>query len=92
MSTPKSVRGWHRKNRGHDTTRNNTHFRIEATWPDRPHRPAIRTTSDKAKMRRQAQEFADQGAHVLIYRARGFQWRQVDEIDGTTRSTIGQGA
>ncbi|MEU8805027.1 hypothetical protein [Streptomyces anthocyanicus] len=92
MSTPKSVRGWHRKNRGADNTRNEKQFRVVAVWPDRPDRPAVRTTSDRAKMRRQAREFADEGAYVAIYRARGFQWRQVDEIDGTARDTTGQPA
>ncbi|MGC0427639.1 hypothetical protein RKD32_003994 [Streptomyces sp. SAI-195] len=92
MSTPKSVRGWHRKNRGADNTRNNSQYRIQATWPARPDRPAVRATPDRAKARRIATQYADQGAYVAIYRARGFQWRQVDEIDGTARDTTGQPA
>ncbi|MCZ9350748.1 hypothetical protein NGM36_13220 [Streptomyces mutabilis] len=92
MSTPKAVRGWHRKNRGQDTTRNNRLFRIEATWPARPDRPAVRATPDRAKARRIAEEYADQGAHVLLQRARGFQWRTIETFDGTTRDTTGQHA
>ncbi|MBZ6258155.1 hypothetical protein KVH22_21805 [Streptomyces olivaceus] len=83
--TPKSARAFHRKNRGADTTRNEKSFRVTATWPDRPDRPAIRITSDRAKMRRIANEFADQGAYVIVQRARGFQWRAVDALDGPAR-------
>ncbi|GHC44309.1 MULTISPECIES: hypothetical protein [Streptomyces rochei group] len=92
MSTPKAVRGWHRKNRSQDTTRNNNQFRIEATWPARPDRPAARATPDRAKARRIATQYADQGAYVLLQRARGFQWRTVEEFDGTTRNTAGRTA
>ncbi|MGW2130430.1 hypothetical protein [Streptomyces coelicoflavus] len=83
MSTPKSVRGWRRKNRGQDTTRNNSQYRILATWPDRPDRPAVRATPDRAKARRIAEEYATAGAYVIVQRARGFQWRTVDTYDGT---------
>ncbi|MFJ8146949.1 hypothetical protein ACIQ6R_18005 [Streptomyces sp. NPDC096048] len=82
---PQNTRTFHRKNRGHDSTRNNTLYRVEATWNDRPDRPAIRTTSDRAKARRIVEEFADQGAYVFLQRSRGFQWRTVDEVDGPAR-------
>ncbi|MFK0069727.1 hypothetical protein [Streptomyces sp. NPDC091046] len=92
MSTPKSVRAWHRKNRGADNTRNQSQYRIHATWPERPDRPAVRATPDRAKARRIAAEYAAQGAHVLLQRARGFQWRTVETYDGTARDTTGQPA
>ncbi|MYR46625.1 hypothetical protein [Streptomyces sp. SID5910] len=83
--TPKSARSFHRKNRGGDQTRNGKLYRVEAVWPDRPDRPAIRITPDRAKARRLAEEFADQGAYVEVQRSRGFQWRTVETLDGPAR-------
>ncbi|MFD8611048.1 hypothetical protein [Streptomyces sp. NPDC059631] len=80
--TPKSARQFHRKNRGGDQTWNGSQYRITGSWDSRPDRPAVRTTPDKAEARRIANEYATQGAVVVVERARGFLWRPWYELDG----------
>ncbi|MGD6762070.1 hypothetical protein ACOKM5_24355 [Streptomyces sp. BH097] len=66
-----------------DHTPNSRGFRVTASWDKRPDRPAIRTTPDKAKARRIAREYADQGAYVILEEHRGRnEWRTVREYDG----------
>ncbi len=75
--------GFARKNPGADRTKNTTGYRITASWDERPDRPAIRHTSDKAKARRMAREYAGQGAYVLIEEHTGWgEYRTRDEING----------
>ncbi|MFI8850776.1 hypothetical protein ACIGW3_11410 [Streptomyces sp. NPDC053499] len=71
-----------RKPAGGDRTRNSKLYRVEASWDTRPNRPAIRTTPDRARARRLADQFAEQGAYVIVQQARGFEWRTVCEVDG----------
>ncbi|WND36949.1 hypothetical protein RI578_22845 [Streptomyces sp. BB1-1-1] len=66
-----------------DHTPNSRGYRVTASWDARPDRPAIRTTPDKAKARRMAREYAEQGAYVVLEEHRGRnQWRTVRELDG----------
>ncbi|MFB6846233.1 hypothetical protein ACFCXS_15410 [Streptomyces sp. NPDC056373] len=66
-----------------DHTPNSRGFRVTASWDARPDRPAIRNTSDKAKARRIAREYAEQGAYVILEEHRGRdQWRTLRELDG----------
>lgn len=66
-----------------DHTPNSRGYRVTASWDARPDRPAIRTTPDKAKARRIAREYAEQGAYVILEEHRGRnEWRTVRELDG----------
>jgi hypothetical protein len=64
---PGNAKGHKHTSRNTDQ-RNHKHWRITATWPDRPDRPAIRTNPDKAATRRIAQQLADSGAYVVVER------------------------
>ncbi|WP_326698018.1 hypothetical protein OG909_12110 [Streptomyces sp. NBC_01754] len=58
-------------------------WRITASWDTRPDRPAVRTTTDKRARDRMADDFAVDGAYVIVEEARGgFEWRTLREIDG----------
>lgn len=66
-----------------DHTPNSRGYRVTASWDSRPDRPAIRTTPDKAKARRVAREYAEQGAYVILEEHRGHnEWRTLRELDG----------
>ncbi len=82
--TPKAARKPHkRKARTVDATKNHDAYRIEASWNDRPDKPAATTTSDRKKARAIARKWADQGAYVIFQENAGWHvWRTVDEIDG----------
>src|SRR5690606_31401038 len=58
-------------------------YRIEASWNDRPDKPAATTTSDRKKARALARKWADSGAYVIVQENTGWHvWRTVDEVDG----------
>ncbi|CAM3741153.1 MULTISPECIES: hypothetical protein [Streptomyces] len=66
-----------------DHTPNTRGYRVTASWDARPDRPAIRSTPDKAKARRMAREYAEQGAYVILEEHKGRdQWRTLREYDG----------
>jgi hypothetical protein len=81
---PKSARKPHkRKAPTSDRTQNHNGYRIEASWNDRPNKPAITTTPDRKKARRLARQWAEQGAYVIVQEHAGWHvWRTIDEVDG----------
>lgn len=80
--TPKIARQHRRKASTRDHTRNDRAFRVEASWNHSPDRPQFAHTSDKAKVRRIARQWTEQGAYVIVSKRDGYQWRTVDEYDG----------
>ena len=70
-----------RRHHARETTQNTEEYRATATWSHKGP-PAICRNSDKARVRRRAVEWADQGAHVLVERRRRGQWRHLDTLDG----------
>lgn len=80
---PKQARQHRRKARNGGGTYNATRYRIEASWDDRPDRPAATTTQDKRKARHLAREWAEQGAYVIVQENAGWLvWRTLYEVDG----------
>jgi len=84
--TPKTARQYRRKPPTSDRTRNGKLYRVTGSWDARPDRPAVRTTPDRAKARRIADQFAADGAYVIVEQARGFEWRTLFEIDGPAQA------
>ncbi|MFJ8900006.1 hypothetical protein [Streptomyces sp. NPDC102370] len=83
MSTPKNQRQHKHKARNAKHYATPDRYRIEASWDDRPDRPAITTTSDRKRARALARKWADTGAYVIVQENDGWQvWRTVDEING----------
>ncbi|MEU0037222.1 hypothetical protein [Streptomyces sp. NPDC006333] len=84
MSTPKRARPAHkRKASNADHTKNVTGYRVEASWDTRPDKPAVFRTPDRKRAYRQAREFADLAAYVIVQEHTGWDtWRTLDEIDG----------
>ncbi|MDX3214545.1 hypothetical protein PV318_03165 [Streptomyces sp. ME02-6991-2B] len=83
MSTPKRARQYRRPATGADRTKNHTGYRVTASWDTHPDRPAIRHTTDKRKARRIADEYADQGAYVVLDEHTGYgAWRTIREYNG----------
>lgn len=83
MSTPKNQRQHKRKARTVKQFAAPDRYRIEASWNDRPDKPAATTTSDRKKARALARKWADSGAYVIVQENTGWHvWRTVDEVDG----------
>ncbi|WP_282792066.1 hypothetical protein [Streptomyces sp. CC224B] len=83
MSTPKQARTHRRKANPGDRTRNVNACRVEASWNDRPDKPATLKTSDRKRARRLARQWAAEGAYVIVQEHTGWDtWRTVTEIDG----------
>ncbi|MGW2497324.1 hypothetical protein ACWCV2_22845 [Streptomyces pseudogriseolus] len=83
MSTPKNQRQHKRRARNVKQFATPDRYRIEASWNDRPDRPAATTTSDRKKARALARKWADSGAYVILQENAGWQvWRTVEEING----------
>ncbi|GGR80757.1 hypothetical protein GCM10010252_19090 [Streptomyces aureoverticillatus] len=81
--TPKQARSHRRKANPGDRTRNVTAFRVEASWNDRPDKPATVKTLDRKRVRRLARQWAADGAYVIVQESTGWDtWRTVTEIDG----------
>ncbi|MGA5084068.1 hypothetical protein [Streptomyces pseudogriseolus] len=83
MSTPKNQRQHKHKARNAKQYATPDRYRIEASWNDRPDRPAITTTSDRKRARALARKWADTGAYVIVQENTGWQvWRTAEEING----------
>src|SRR5690606_12697831 len=83
VSTPKNQRQHKRKARTVKQFATPDRYRIEASWNDRPDKPAATTTSDRKKARALARKWADSGAYVIVQENTGWHvWRTVDEVDG----------
>ncbi|MCA1218859.1 hypothetical protein [Streptomyces sp. 8L] len=81
--TPKQARTHRRKANSADHTKNVNSYRVEASWNDRPSRPAVFRSPDRKKARRVARQWADDGAYVIVQEHTGWDtWRTLDEIDG----------
>lgn len=81
-------RTYRRKPNSGDRTRNSVGYRVTASWPARPDRPAIRQTTDKAKARSIAEAYAEQGAYVILEKHAGYgEWRTLAELDGPALDT-----
>jgi hypothetical protein len=56
-------------------------YRVTGTWPA-PRAGATYHAADRAHARKIARAWAAAGATVVIERAKGFEWREVERIDG----------
>lgn len=72
-----------RKSTASDRTKNTSGYRITGAWPQRPDRPAVKTTQDRRARDRIARDMAVQGAWVTVEEHRGYDaWRTLYEVDG----------
>lgn len=76
-------RTWHRPARTGDSKAPTRHpaYRVTGTWPA-PRAGAQYHAPDRAKARKIARQWADAGAVAVIEKSKGFEWRQVEVIDG----------
>jgi hypothetical protein len=79
-----NIRGGHKHTpRTSGGNHNFREYKITGTWPDRPDRPTVKTSRDRAQAKRAARDMADLGAYVVaeIHERHGL-WRVLYEIDG----------
>ncbi|MGE9695939.1 hypothetical protein [Streptomyces sp. CH6] len=82
MSRSKHHSRYRRKPATGDRTRNMRSYRVTGSWNQRPERPAVTVTPDRALARGRARQWADDGAYVIVEEQHDGMWRTLYEVDG----------